>query len=130
MLKNVRYAGVVVGIRFEPRGKHIVPVLARNVDILGARFVVTEVDRGQLKLGHRLCALHGEAVQLVAWAWELVEGGGIATAVAAEEDGGLLRGEEAGERGATAEHCGRWWWWWRWWRWKRRGGVEVRGGER
>lgn len=100
------YPSVVVGIRLEPRSKHVVPVLARNMDVLGTRLVVAKVDRGQLEFGYHLCALHGEAVQLVAWMREVTKGGGIA---AVAEDGGLLRGEEARERRATAEHCA----WWR-----------------
>lgn len=97
----MRHPSVIVGIRLEPSSKHVVPVLTRNMDVLGACLVMAQVDRGQLEFGHCLCTLHGEAVQLVAWTREVAEGGGIAAA----EDGGLLRGEEARERGTTAEHC-------------------------
>lgn len=66
VLKNMRHPSVIVGIRLEPRGKHVIPVFPRNVDVLGARLVVGEMNRRQLQFGHGLCALDGEAVELVA----------------------------------------------------------------
>lgn len=100
MLENMRYPGVIVGIRLEPRGKHVIRILPGNMDVLGARLVVGEVDCGQLELGHGFRTLDGEAVELVAGKRQLGESRGIAADI-----GDLFRGEPARERQATAKHC-------------------------
>lgn len=105
----MRHPSVIVGIRLEPRGKHVIPVFPRNVDVLGARLVVGEMNRCQLQFGHGLCALDGEAVELVAGERQLGRSRGIAAEVEVANGGALFRGELAPERQATAEHCG-WWW--------------------
>lgn len=83
MLENMRYSSVIVGIRLEPRSKHVIPILSRNMNVLGARLVVGEVDRGQLQFGHGLCALDGEAVEFVAGERQLGESCGIAADIGA-----------------------------------------------
>lgn len=100
MFKNMRYPSVIVGVRLEPRGKHVIPVLPGNMDVFGARLVVREVDCSQLQFGHGFCTLDGEAVELVAGKRQLGESRGIAADI-----GALFGSELARERQATAKHC-------------------------
>jgi len=71
MFQDVWHSSGVWRVSLEANGEDIVRILAGNVQVLGARLVVLEVQCSQLKLGNLLDALEGEAVQLLADAREV-----------------------------------------------------------
>jgi len=66
VLEDVRHAGSIGRVRLEADGEDIVAVVACDVQVVGARLVVLQMQGGQLELGHVLGADKREAVQLVA----------------------------------------------------------------
>ena len=71
MFQDVWHSSGIWRVSLEADGEDIVRILSGNVQVLGARLVVLEVQCSQLKLGHLLDALEGEAVQLLADAREV-----------------------------------------------------------
>lgn len=66
MLEDVGDARVVWGIGLEADGEDIVAVVARNVQVFGARLVVPQVQCRQLELWDVLRPEESEAVKLLA----------------------------------------------------------------
>lgn len=71
MLKNVWHTGVIRRIRLEADAEDIVAVVASDVKMLGARLVMLQVQRCQLKLWNMLAAEQSKSVKLLAGLWVL-----------------------------------------------------------
>jgi thiazole synthase ThiGH ThiG subunit len=65
MLEDVRHASVIRGVSLETNGEDVVRVFSRNVEILGSRLVMLELERCQLQLGDLLHALESKAMKLL-----------------------------------------------------------------
>ena len=114
MLQDVWHSGGIWRIGLEADGEDIVRILAGNVQVLGARLVVLEMQCSQLKLRHLLHVLEGESVQLLADARKVGDIGhsGIATS----GEGGQPVGGYSGMSTALtlpangAQHVRNCWW--------------------
>jgi len=62
----MRHPGVVWGVCLEANREDIVAVVARDVEVFGARLVVAEVQGGQLELRNMLRPQESEAMKLLA----------------------------------------------------------------
>jgi hypothetical protein len=79
MLEDVRHASVIRGVSLETNGEDVVRIFSRNVEVLGSRLVMLELERCQLQLGDLLHALEREAMELLPNAREArqIRDGGI-----------------------------------------------------
>ena len=65
MLQNMRDASVVGRVRLEANGKDIVLVVPRNVQVLGACFLMLQMKGCKLKFRYMLSTLQGKAMDLL-----------------------------------------------------------------
>ena len=60
-------------VGLEANGEDIVGVISSKMQMPGARLVMGRFDGGELQLWYLLDALHGKAVNLLRWLWDIAD---------------------------------------------------------
>jgi len=109
MLEDVWDTGGVWRVGFETDAEDIVRIISRDVQIVGARLVMLEVQRRQLQLGHVLGALKGEAMQTSSGLRQAgeVRDRGVMSSHVRQAESARIRGDDARcpRRPYSAQHC-------------------------